>query len=59
LKWFNDRVARRLGIDLRPIAARWKQGQYIYARTDAAERYGYNILISSDNGVIAPQGASV
>jgi hypothetical protein len=35
-------------------AARWHLGQIAYARNPGAAHYGYEIVVSSDQGVIAP-----
>jgi len=43
--------------DGRPQRARWSQGQFIYARNPNSLHYGWEVLLTSDNGVIAPRTA--
>ena len=37
-----------------PRCARWSQGQIIYARNPRAGKYGYEIIMNSQSGVIVP-----
>ena len=39
----------------RPQRARWSQGQILYARNPNSLHYGWEILLTGDNGVIAPR----
>jgi hypothetical protein len=39
----------------RPRRARWSQGQLVYARNPNSLHYGWEVLLTSDNGVIAPR----
>jgi len=39
----------------RPRCARWSQGQLLYARNPNSLHYGWEVLLTSDNGVIAPR----
>jgi len=38
-----------------PQRARWSQGQILYARNPNSLHYGWEVLLCSDNGVIAPR----
>lgn len=38
-----------------PLRARWSQGQFLYARNPASAHYGYEIILASASGVIAPR----
>lgn len=44
----------RLGADGTPLAARWSQGQILYARSSSAVHYGWEIILTSGGGSIAP-----
>jgi hypothetical protein len=37
-----------------PRAARWSQSQFLYARNPKSRHYGWEIVITSRNGVLAP-----
>ncbi len=39
----------------KPFGARWNQGQFLYARNKASWRYGYEIILASASGAIAPR----
>lgn len=39
----------------RPRSAKWSQGQIIYARSQDAVHYGWEIMLTSSSGVIAPR----
>lgn len=41
----------------KPRSARWSQGQITYARSETAVHYGYEIVLNSTSGVIAPRSA--
>jgi hypothetical protein len=41
----------------RPRCARWAQSQIVYARNSASDHYGYEIVLLSSSGVIAPRAA--
>lgn len=45
--------------DGNPRSASWNIGQIIYAHSPNALHYGYEILLSSDNGIIAPRSVGV
>jgi len=42
----------------RCCCARWTQGQILYASSSKAVHYGYEILLNSQSGVIAPRAGS-
>jgi hypothetical protein len=44
-----------VGNDGTPRAARWSQGQILYSRSSSAVHYGYEIILTSSGGSIAPQ----
>ncbi|MHB0936242.1 MAG: hypothetical protein ACYDCO_00015 [Armatimonadota bacterium] len=44
-----------LDADGRPQRARWAQGQFVYARNPNSLHYGWEVLLTSDNGIIAPR----
>jgi hypothetical protein len=44
----------KVGPDGRPRWARWRQGQTLYARSPGKERYGYEVILSSQSGSIGP-----
>ena len=46
-----------LDADGRPQRARWSQGQLLYARNPRSLHYGWEVLLTSDNGVISPRTA--
>ncbi|HVF10809.1 MAG TPA: hypothetical protein VNA16_08400 [Abditibacteriaceae bacterium] len=46
-----------LDADGRERSARWSQGQILYARNPTAGHYGYEIILNSASGVIAPRAS--
>ena len=40
-----------------PRSATWSQGQIVYARSGKADHYGYEIMLLSESGLIAPRVA--